>query len=1133
MKARTLGAIILALAAGGSSAAHRTLDYRGAVPASRLAAAADSGADETAPADADGVVRETRLAAAEMPAADGALAVGDRLSLRLFADSELDVTLVEELAAPLVGRSFLGVVGTDGEAPRTAVVLQTADGLQMHLQDLDAGRTFVVSSTPQGAFVREVAPRSCDDAEDALPAEDAAPGARRGPVPEADAGEPPDGLLRNAGAGTCVDLLMVYDTPAANWAAENGYGLLAFAQMQTDKMNAALGNTGLSGTFAFRLKGVRLLDGSLGTSTKTALQKVRNGVSFNGVDTSKIHDWRDAAGADLVCTFIDTLSATGTTGTGYSLTDYENPASFSESAYNVTAIRAVATGHTMTHEVGHNMGAGHADAIADASNAGPQSYSFSRGYYFTGTDATAYHTIMAYNYDGFGNRYVEAPYFSSPNHVYKGHAVGDAEHNNTLAIRNLAGAVAAFRAETAASPSDIVLYNVLFSPENGSVVDGTLEVTLTPATAGAEIRYTTDGSTPTAGSPKYVAPVRISGTTTVKAVSIVKGVAGGVYQAKYYRNDLGAGLDASGLSWTTDGDAPWRFAVDKTHDGIDAVRSGVVSGKASSHLRTKVYGPGTLHFHYCKSFNEGSSFTVGAGGSVVYSDAEATSANSTAWKEVTLAIGAGEKELDFAYNHGARSWSGCFNGVHLDELSWSGATSIAVTFDANGGTPKTTVLRAYGAALGTLPSATRTGYTLAGWFTARTGGTRIDAARRVSGPATYYAHWTANRYSVRFAANGGSGGMAALACTYGARAQLPAATFVRKGYRFAGWSTAPAGKVAYADGATVLNLASAKGAAVTLYAVWEKRREPSLFAKGDASPHDASAAQVYTGWLRDADGCVYGTLEAKIAKPRADRATGAMRAKVSLALATSAGKERVKAELADARVQGTSRLGALDLRFAGREMKGSLGPFAVTGARNVFASRDAASKTLSAALLAKWKRTFAVVDPTVRGCDIFSVTVGAKGKAKVSGTLADGTRISASAQLAAGDGICAVPVFCGKRGRTVGFALWLGVPSAASGLDVFGLDQPIVGCTGGTLGGTVDFGTLPAGYARLENARDEAWKVRLAPRTGAVKGSFKVGTVVNGRLKKVSVSVSGILVGDTAYCTASVRNAGAWTLKIR
>ena len=139
---------LIALAAGVSSAAHRTLDYRGAVPASRLAAAADSGADETAPADADGVVRETRLAAAEMPAVDGALAVGDRLSLRLFADSELDVTLVEELAAPLVGRSFLGVVGTDGGDIRKDPMFADEAELTTRPPELseESGNTFVDNS---------------------------------------------------------------------------------------------------------------------------------------------------------------------------------------------------------------------------------------------------------------------------------------------------------------------------------------------------------------------------------------------------------------------------------------------------------------------------------------------------------------------------------------------------------------------------------------------------------------------------------------------------------------------------------------------------------------------------------------------------------------------------------------------------------------------------------------------------------------------------------------------------------------------------------------------------------------------------------------------------------------------------
>ena len=66
----------------------------------------------------------------------------------------------------------------------------------------------------------------------------------------------------------------------------------------------------------------------------------------------------------------------------------------------------------------------------------------------------------------------------------------------------------------------------------------------------------------------------------------------------------------------------------------------------------------------------------------------------------------------------------------------------SVLFDANGGSVSSaTRLVTTGAALGALPEAVRSGWTLLGWFTAAEGGEEVTAATVVTGDATYYAHW--------------------------------------------------------------------------------------------------------------------------------------------------------------------------------------------------------------------------------------------------------------------------------------------------------------------------------------------------------------------------------------------------------
>ena len=66
--------------------------------------------------------------------------------------------------------------------------------------------------------------------------------------------------------------------------------------------------------------------------------------------------------------------------------------------------------------------------------------------------------------------------------------------------------------------------NPVFSPNGGAVDSGT-EVTITCATAGAKIYYTTDGSTPDASSTEYTAPIEVTAAVTIKAIGIADDMA--------------------------------------------------------------------------------------------------------------------------------------------------------------------------------------------------------------------------------------------------------------------------------------------------------------------------------------------------------------------------------------------------------------------------------------------------------------------------------------------------------------------------------------------------------------------------------------------------------------------------------
>ncbi len=62
-----------------------------------------------------------------------------------------------------------------------------------------------------------------------------------------------------------------------------------------------------------------------------------------------------------------------------------------------------------------------------------------------------------------------------------------------------------------------------FNPAAGGYTSS-VSVTLACATSGATIRYTTDGSTPTAASAQYTGAISVTGTKTIKAIAVKSGM---------------------------------------------------------------------------------------------------------------------------------------------------------------------------------------------------------------------------------------------------------------------------------------------------------------------------------------------------------------------------------------------------------------------------------------------------------------------------------------------------------------------------------------------------------------------------------------------------------------------------------
>lgn len=147
--------------------------------------------------------------------------------------------------------------------------------------------------------------------------------------------------------------------------------------------------------------------------------------------------------------------------------------------------------------------------------------------------------------------------------------------------------------------------------------------------------------------------------------------------------------------------------------------------------------------------------------------------------------------------------------------------TYTVTFDANGGTGSTTKTYTYGQALGTLPSASKTGYIFSGWIDFSDGSQWVETTP-VTESVTLTALWSPITYTVRYHPNGGSGSVVSQTCTYGSYFSIKANTFTKPGYKFTKWNTNINGSgVFYSEGSTVRNLASEQDAIIDLYAQWE------------------------------------------------------------------------------------------------------------------------------------------------------------------------------------------------------------------------------------------------------------------------------------------------------------------------
>ena len=182
-----------------------------------------------------------------------------------------------------------------------------------------------------------------------------------------------------------------------------------------------------------------------------------------------------------------------------------------------------------------------------------------------------------------------------------------------------------------------------------------------------------------------------------------------------------------------------------------------------------------------------------------------------------------------------------------------------VTFNANGGTAVSPVTQGYNTQIAAAPAPTKTGHTLAGWYTDAGLTTAASFPYTITENSTLYARWMINQYTVTFSVDGGT---AVPPVTQDYNTQIAAAPAPTKaGHTLAGWYT-DAGLTTEASFPYTITENS------TLYARWTINQYTVTFnANGGtavspvtqdyntqiaATPAPTKAGHTLAGWYTDA-----------------------------------------------------------------------------------------------------------------------------------------------------------------------------------------------------------------------------------------------------------------------------------------
>ncbi len=439
--------------------------------------------------------------------------------------------------------------------------------------------------------------------------------------------------------------------------------------------------------------------------------------------------------------------------------------------------------------------------------------------------------------------------------------------------------------------------------------DTAYTITITTATPGATIYYTTDGTEPSEArtdSKIYTGPFQINMTGSVKAIAVCNEYLDSTISNKeleLIRYTVASGSHGSNLIWTLDSGGylkitgsgsmaskssqssyPWgKYAADirevELEYGITSISSNAFSGCKNLEY---IYIPQTVSSVASKSIVSAASImgypgsaanTYATNNKNLFLDITAygirvqyVTGYSTTVNDQYYLDGSYAKEPT-ALTRTGYDFGGWYTSatVQNDTTKWDFTNTVLendvilyakwtakvyqLSFDANYAGAEAIAGRsiAYDSTYATLPVLNRTGYTFEGWYTKATGGALVtdEVVFNTLGNVTLYAHWTANTYTVSFEMDGGTADKDSMTITYD-QVYGTLPVVQKTGYTFNGWYDAAEGGNLITK-TTVVKTTENQ----TLYAHWTANTYVVTLVHfgGNRFPHDVTYDEEYGSFV--------------------------------------------------------------------------------------------------------------------------------------------------------------------------------------------------------------------------------------------------------------------------------------------